>query len=151
MINFLLVFYGQNPGEYYESVHTVSLAARSRHISNVVSSAQKLETPKEKVDMEAKLQTWLESKGKTKSVQRMGPFASRFQGKTPTSISSVKKLNYNRSCKVNSASSAKNRYKITRYLEFPSELTKLMYSLFNFLNIHAGLYSIMKVLLLISR
>lgn len=98
-----------NPGEYYESVHTVSLAARSRHISNVVSSAQKLETPKEKVDMEAKLQTWLESKGKTKSVQRMGPFASRFQGKTPTSISSVKKLNYNRSCKVNSASSAKNR------------------------------------------
>ncbi|XVF55284.1 hypothetical protein PTKIN_Ptkin06aG0024500 [Pterospermum kingtungense] len=88
-----------NPGEYYEAVHTVSLAARSRHISNVVSSAQKLETPKEKVDMEAKLQAWLESKGKTKT-PRMGPFASRFQGKTPTSISSVKKLNYKSSCKV---------------------------------------------------
>ncbi|XWS43719.1 hypothetical protein CRYUN_Cryun16bG0127700 [Craigia yunnanensis] len=103
-----------NPGEYQESVHTVNLAARSRHISNVVSSAQKLETPKYKVDMEAKLQAWLESEGKTKSAQRMGPFASRFQGKTPSSISSVKKLNYNSSYKVKSSakegvSNAKDR------------------------------------------
>ncbi|XVE96878.1 hypothetical protein REPUB_Repub02eG0261600 [Reevesia pubescens] len=82
-----------NPGEYQESVHTVSLAARSRHISNVVSSAQKLETPKDKVDMEAKLQAWLESKGKTKSAQRIGPFASRFISKTPSSISSCKVKN----------------------------------------------------------
>ncbi|TYI87548.1 hypothetical protein E1A91_D04G142400v1 [Gossypium mustelinum] len=89
-----------NPGEYQESLHTVSLAARSRHISNVVSSAQKLQTPKEKVDMEAKLQAWLESKGKTKSAQRMGPFASRLVGKTPSSIRSMKKLDYNSSCKV---------------------------------------------------
>ncbi|XWS59813.1 hypothetical protein CRYUN_Cryun08bG0154100 [Craigia yunnanensis] len=92
-----------NPGEYQKSVHTVSLAARSRHISNVVSSAQKLETPKDRVDMEAKLQAWLESKGKTKSALRMGLFASRFLGKTPRSISSVKKLNYNSSCKVRSS------------------------------------------------
>ncbi|XWS55662.1 hypothetical protein CRYUN_Cryun09bG0020300 [Craigia yunnanensis] len=103
-----------NPGEYQESVHTVSLAARSRHISNIVSSAQKLETPKDKVDMEAKLQAWLESKGKTKSAQRMGPFASRFLSKTPSSISSVKNLNYNSSCKVKNsakegASNAKDR------------------------------------------
>ena len=105
------LFVEQNPGEYHESVHTVSLAARSRHISNVVYSAQKLDTPKDKVDMEAKLQAWLESKGKTKSAQRMGPFASRFLGKTPSSISSVKKLNYNSSCKVKN--SAKDRYRIT--------------------------------------
>ncbi|EOY07527.1 hypothetical protein SCA6_001493 [Theobroma cacao] len=103
-----------NPGEYQESVHTVSLAARSRHISNVVSSAQKLETPKDKVDMEAKLQAWLESKGKTKSAQRMGLFSSRFIGKTPSSVSSAKKLNNNSSCKVKAtakegASNAKDR------------------------------------------
>ncbi|KAK8561786.1 hypothetical protein V6N13_149064 [Hibiscus sabdariffa] len=89
-----------NPGEYQESVHTVSLAARSRHISNVVSSAQKLQTPKEKVNMEAKLKAWLESKGKTKSAQRMGPFAPRFMAKTPSSIHSLKKLDYNSSCKT---------------------------------------------------
>ncbi|XP_021289422.1 kinesin-like protein KIN-10B [Herrania umbratica] len=103
-----------NPGEYQESVHTVSLAARSRHISNVVSSAQKLETPKDKVDMEAKLQAWLESKGKTKSAQRMGLYSSRFIGKTPSSLSSAKKLNYNSSCKLKAtaeegASNAKDR------------------------------------------
>ncbi|XP_022747133.1 kinesin-like protein KIN-10B [Durio zibethinus] len=97
-----------NPGENQESAHTVCLAARSRHISNVVSSAQKLETPKDKVDTEAKLQAWLESKGKTKGAQRIGPFASRYLRKTPSSISSVKKLN---SCKVKS--SAKDRYRIT--------------------------------------
>ncbi|XP_059463167.1 kinesin-like protein KIN-10B [Corylus avellana] len=80
-----------NPGEYQESVHTVSLAARSRHISNFVSSAHKLETPKDKMDMEAKLRAWLESKGKTKSAQRFGAFNSPFMGKTPSSVSSVKK------------------------------------------------------------
>ena len=115
----LFLFHEQNPGEYQESVHTVSLAARSRHISNVVYSAQKLETPKDKVDMEAKLQAWLESKGKTKSAQRMGLFASRFLGKTPSSISSVKKLMYNNSCKVRSSakegvSNATDRYRINR-------------------------------------
>ncbi|KAJ0087970.1 hypothetical protein Patl1_31870 [Pistacia atlantica] len=82
-----------NPGEYHESVHTVSLAARSRHISNSVPSAQKVETPTVKVDMEAKLRAWLESKGKTKSSQRMAAFASPFQGKAPTS-SAKKTMNY---------------------------------------------------------
>ncbi|CAN1769899.1 Kinesin-like protein KIN-10B [Linum perenne] len=38
-----------NPGEYQESVHTVSLASRSRHVRNFVPSAQKLETPKVKM------------------------------------------------------------------------------------------------------
>ncbi|OMO97193.1 hypothetical protein COLO4_14798 [Corchorus olitorius] len=103
-----------NPGEYQESVHTVSLAARSRHISNVVSSAKKLETPKGKVDMEAKLQAWLESKGKTKSAQRMGPFSSRVLCKTPSSVSTVKKLDYKSSIKAKvitkeGASNAKDR------------------------------------------
>ncbi|GLT92541.1 hypothetical protein SLE2022_103740 [Rubroshorea leprosula] len=103
-----------NPGEYQESVHTVSLAARSRHISNFIPSTQKVETPKVKVDMEAKLQAWLESKGKTKSAQRMGAFPSSILGKTPKSVSSVKKLNYNSYSKVNltakeAASNAKER------------------------------------------
>ncbi|XP_009798701.1 kinesin-like protein KIN-10B [Nicotiana tabacum] len=81
-----------NPGEYQESLHTVSLAARSRHISNFCASAQKGVTPKVKVDMEAKLRAWLESKGKTKSAQRIGAFDSPFTIKTPNSICSTKKL-----------------------------------------------------------
>ncbi|XP_039019399.1 kinesin-like protein KIN-10B [Hibiscus syriacus] len=106
-----------NPGEYQESVHTVSLAARSRHISNVVSSAQKLQTPKEKIDMEAKLKAWLETKGKTKSAQRMGPFAPQFMAKTPSSIRSMKKLDYNSSCKAqNSNAKVRDTYLTTRNL-----------------------------------
>ncbi|XP_010654285.1 kinesin-like protein KIN-10B isoform X1 [Vitis vinifera] len=80
-----------NPGEYQESVHTVSLAARSRHISNSVPSAQKQDTPNVKVDMEAKLRAWLESKGKTKSAQRMRAFGSPLMSKAPSSLSSLKK------------------------------------------------------------
>ncbi|KAJ9694704.1 hypothetical protein PVL29_010264 [Vitis rotundifolia] len=80
-----------NPGEYQESVHTVSLAARSRHISNSVPSAQKQDTPNVKVDMEAKLRAWLESKGKTKSAQRMGAIGSPLMSKAPGSLSSLRK------------------------------------------------------------
>ncbi|XP_054791731.1 kinesin-like protein KIN-10B [Prosopis cineraria] len=80
-----------NPGEYQESVHTVSLAARSRHISNFVPSTQKQETPKVRVDMEAKLRAWLESKGKTKSSQRLAAFNSPCLRKTPKSINSAKR------------------------------------------------------------
>ncbi|KAM0005613.1 putative plus-end-directed kinesin ATPase [Helianthus debilis subsp. tardiflorus] len=54
-----------NPGEYEQSVRTVSLAARSRRVSNFVHSASK-HTPKLQVDMETRLRTWLESKGKAK-------------------------------------------------------------------------------------
>ncbi|BFG36185.1 hypothetical protein CerSpe_224590 [Prunus speciosa] len=84
-----------NPGEYPESVHTVSLAARSRHITNFVPSAQKQETPKVKVDMEAKLRAWLESRGKTKSAQRIQAFDSPLLGKTPSSFANVKKPTIN--------------------------------------------------------
>uniref|UniRef100_A0A0D9WHB5 Kinesin-like protein n=1 Tax=Leersia perrieri TaxID=77586 RepID=A0A0D9WHB5_9ORYZ len=76
-----------NPVEYQEAVHTVSLAARSRHVVNYMSSASKQETPKDKVDMEAKLRAWLESKGKTKSIQRMDGLLSPNASKTPLSMS----------------------------------------------------------------
>ncbi|XP_039800684.1 kinesin-like protein KIN-10C isoform X2 [Panicum virgatum] len=79
-----------NPAEYQESVNTVSLAARSRHMGNFTSSASKQETPKVKVDMEAKLRAWLESKGKTKSIQRMDGLFSPIAGKTPFSVSHMK-------------------------------------------------------------
>lgn len=63
--------------------------------------------------MEAKLQAWLESKGKTKSSQRMAAFGSPFQGKAPTT--SVKKTINHSSAKVKastnqSTSIAKDRY-----------------------------------------
>ncbi|KDO44141.1 hypothetical protein CISIN_1g005372mg [Citrus sinensis] len=87
-----------NPGEYQESVHTVSLAARSRHISNTLPSAQKVQTPMVKIDMEAKLRAWLESKGKTKSAQRMAVRGTPIVSKTPTSVCSVKKT-INHSCR----------------------------------------------------
>ncbi|KAF3568199.1 hypothetical protein DY000_02019955, partial [Brassica cretica] len=94
-----------NPGEYQESLRTVSLAARSRQISNVVSMNPKVETPKVKVDMEAKLQAWLESKGKTKSSHRMMPIRSPLIGTKQSSISrsSVKKLGVHRSAVAGSA------------------------------------------------
>ncbi|XP_023772043.1 kinesin-like protein KIN-10B [Lactuca sativa] len=78
-----------NPGEYEQSVHTVSLAARSRRVSNFLHSAQKHNnnnnnnTRGTEVDMEEKLRVWLESKGKTKNDI---PFTT-----TPRSISSTKK------------------------------------------------------------
>ncbi|CAN1275284.1 Kinesin-like protein KIN-10B, partial [Linum perenne] len=97
-----------NPGEYQESVHTVSLASRSRHVRNFVPSAQKLETPKVKMDMEVQLRAWLESKGKTKSTQKPRTCASPFP------VNSAKKLDFLGSvkAKVNThrgASNSKNR------------------------------------------
>ncbi|KAL1210899.1 Kinesin-like protein KIN-10B [Cardamine amara subsp. amara] len=88
-----------NPGEYQESLRTVSLAARSRHISNNVSLNPKVETPKVKIDMEAKLQAWLESKGKAKSAHRMMAIRSPLIGTNQTSVSqsSVKKFGCHRS------------------------------------------------------
>ncbi|MQM19597.1 hypothetical protein Taro_052601, partial [Colocasia esculenta] len=76
-----------NPVSYQEAVHTVSLAARSRHITNYVGVDAKQGTPKVRVDMEAKLREWLESRGKTKSIQRMDDLHSPFSSKTPSSTS----------------------------------------------------------------
>lgn len=61
--------------------------------------------------MEEKLRAWLESKGKTKSVQRIGAYGSPFLA------SSVKKPDYHGSAKakVNTnrgASNAKERYRL---------------------------------------
>ncbi|KAF5750943.1 kinesin-like protein KIF22-A [Tripterygium wilfordii] len=98
-----------NPGEYGESVHTVSLAARSRHISNFVSSSQKSGTPELKIDMEAKLRAWLESKGKTKRAHRSCAFGSPFSGKTKKPISSIKKINNHSSAKGHAAPNANER------------------------------------------
>lgn len=80
-----------NPGVYQESVHTVSLAARSRHVSNYVCPAHKNTNSNMKVDMEVKLLAWLESKGKTKSAHRI--YSSPFNGRTPCSVKSIRKLN----------------------------------------------------------
>ncbi|KAK6140296.1 hypothetical protein DH2020_025992 [Rehmannia glutinosa] len=46
-----------------------------------------------KVDMEAKLLAWLESKGKTKSSQKMGLSRSPFCGRTPSSVKPTRNLN----------------------------------------------------------
>lgn len=82
-------------------MHTVSLAARSRQISNFVLPVHKHGTPQAKVDMESKLQTWLESKGKTKSAQRIGGLGSPFSSKTPCSTASkLRKPLFNSSTKV---------------------------------------------------
>lgn len=79
-----------NPVEYQEAAHTLTLAARSGHMVTNMSSASKEQTPKVKVDMEAKLQVWLESKGKTKSIQRMNGLFSPTGCKTPSSMSHMK-------------------------------------------------------------
>ncbi|CAK9323261.1 unnamed protein product [Citrullus colocynthis] len=90
-----------NPGAYQESVHTVSLAARSRQISNLVLPVHEQGTPQAKVDMESKLRAWLESKGKTKSTQRIGGIGSPFSSKTPCSTASkLRKSLFNSSAKV---------------------------------------------------
>ncbi|PIA39113.1 hypothetical protein AQUCO_02700354v1 [Aquilegia coerulea] len=74
-----------SPGEYQESVNTVSLAARSRHITNYVSSAQREDTPKMKISMEAKRCTWLDPIGKMRSSLREREIASPSFSKTPLS------------------------------------------------------------------
>ncbi|XP_051206794.1 kinesin-like protein KIN-10C [Lolium perenne] len=79
-----------NPVEYQEAVQTLSLAARSGHMLTNMSSASKEQTPKVKVDMEAKLQVWLESKGKTRSIQRTNGLFSPTGCKTPSSMSHMK-------------------------------------------------------------
>ncbi|WVZ98847.1 hypothetical protein U9M48_044224 [Paspalum notatum var. saurae] len=90
-----------NPAEYQESVNTVSLAARSRHIGNFTSSTSKQETPRVKVDMEATLRARLESKGKTKSIQRMEGLLSPVANKTTLSISHMKQPTSSRiSCRA---------------------------------------------------
>ncbi|GAB2263940.1 hypothetical protein Droror1_Dr00026074 [Drosera rotundifolia] len=71
-----------NPGTYLECRHTVSIAARSRHVTNMVASAQKHEVP----NMETKLHAWLESKGRTKSVQRNEAIRSPPFSRTPSSL-----------------------------------------------------------------
>ncbi|KAL8129749.1 hypothetical protein V2J09_018904 [Rumex salicifolius] len=80
-----------NPGEYQESVRTVSLAARSRQITNFAPSASKNVTPMDKVEMEAKLRDWLESRGKTKNVHKMGAFGTPNYTRTPGTVGNFKK------------------------------------------------------------
>uniref|UniRef100_A0A452Z9M3 Kinesin-like protein n=2 Tax=Aegilops tauschii subsp. strangulata TaxID=200361 RepID=A0A452Z9M3_AEGTS len=79
-----------NPVVYQEAVHTLSMAARSGHMVTNMASASKEHTPKVKVDMEAKLQLWLESRGKTKSTQRMNGLLSPTGWRTPSSMSHMK-------------------------------------------------------------
>ncbi|XP_057778908.1 kinesin-like protein KIN-10C [Salvia miltiorrhiza] len=79
-----------NPGEYQECVHTVSLAARSRQVSNFVCPTHKKANSSMKVDMEAKLQAWLASKGKTKGGQRI--YSSPFHARSPCSVKPIRNL-----------------------------------------------------------
>ncbi|VAH19893.1 unnamed protein product [Triticum turgidum subsp. durum] len=79
-----------NPVVYQEAAHTLSMAARSGHMVTNMASASKEHTPKVKVDMEAKLQLWLESKAKTKSTQRMNGLFSPTGWRTPSSMSHMK-------------------------------------------------------------
>ncbi|XP_042054170.1 kinesin-like protein KIN-10B [Salvia splendens] len=79
-----------NPGEYQECVHTVSLAARSRQVSNFVCPAHKKADSNMKVDMAAKLQAWLESKGKMKGGRKI--FNSPFYSRSPCSVKPVRKF-----------------------------------------------------------
>ncbi|KAL9255561.1 Kinesin-like protein [Drosera capensis] len=77
-----LLALSNNPGEYLECRHTVSIAAPSRHVTNMVASAQKHEVP----NMEAKLHAWLEPRGRTKSVQRIEGIRSPPFSRTPSSL-----------------------------------------------------------------
>ncbi|XP_058761139.1 kinesin-like protein KIN-10B isoform X2 [Vicia villosa] len=118
-----------NPGEYQESVNTVGLAARSRHVSNFVPSAHKLETPKANVDMEAKLRSWLESKGKAKaSQQRLGPFKSPIMKKTPGSImtSAKKSVTFCTSVKMERTSINQDAQNTTESRTFADSFRNLM-------------------------
>ncbi|GAB2295796.1 hypothetical protein Dimus_029952 [Dionaea muscipula] len=133
-----------NPGEYQDSLHTVSIAARSRHASNFFSSAQKQEKPIDKVDMEAKLRAWLELKGKTKSTQRIGAFGSPPFAKTPGSFSSLRKqdrpltsMNGKITCQKASTgndSLAPTSHRILSHSEAPSETDTEDFSLQNFVD-----------------
>lgn len=75
-----------------------------------------------KIDMEAKLRAWLESKGKTKSAHRMAVRGTPIVSKTPTSVCSAKKT-INHSCRKvkaspkQDASNAEDRYR-KRVLNF---------------------------------
>lgn len=55
-------------------------------------SAQKNASSNMKIDMEAKLLAWLESKGKMKSSQKMMPFRSPISSRTPCSVNSTRKI-----------------------------------------------------------
>jgi len=54
-----------NPGNYQENSATLSMAARSRQVVNRLRFDHEEEARKEKMDMEAKLKAWRESKCKT--------------------------------------------------------------------------------------
>eukprot|EP01018_Ginkgo_biloba_P033017 Gb_27745 [translate_table: standard] len=81
-----------NPRSYQEALHTVSLAARSRQIVNHVASDGKQDTPRPKVDMGAKLNAWLEAKGRnngkaaTPGSSSVGKISSPLSRQTPSRL-----------------------------------------------------------------
>lgn len=90
----------------------MSLAARSRNISNIVPSI-KQETPNVNVNMEEKLRAWLESKGKTKSAKKYGGLNSPFMGKNSASLKKPSFCNSSMKAKVatkRDACNEKERY-----------------------------------------
>lgn len=89
-----------NPISYQEALHTVSLAARSRQIVNHVAMEGKRDTPRPKVDMNARLNAWLETK--TKSNCRAAKPASPSVGRLLSPLSSRQTPNGSMSATTNS-------------------------------------------------
>ena len=96
--------------------------------------------------MEAKLRAWLESKGKTKSAQRLGPLNSPLPKKTPSSIVTPAKrsITFNSSVKKWGKTANLDAQHTNEKKEQNGEITKgwgVVGCTKTFLKIHKGIYA----------